>query len=211
MEQEGSGRRSGPSPLPGDLEHARRRVYRRDVSLEEVRAYERLLHDSRPSHAPTVQEDGDGVVPLVRAPASGRWPTRIGTTAGVAAIVAALIVAVLLPRGAPRPPDRLEPPESAGRTLVTLARDHDPATRADSLSYQPAGYTVFRPGRGVVRVGLRCQGPGTVVVGVGVRLVFRCTDRLRILARTAPSPAHPFVIIATTTGDVVWGARVSVR
>lgn len=112
----------------------------------------------------------------------------------------------------PGPEAQLPIPALAGDTLAAYVRTHDPAVAPGAVTYQPEGYTVFQPGGRVVHIALRCRGAGTVVIAAGEVESFRCTgDERRFLRSDGRRRSEPFTITATTTGDVVWAVRVTLR
>ena len=124
-------------------------------------------------------------------------------------IVLALIIVVLLPPGPTPLPDWVSPPGAAGTTITTLARESNPKAAPDLITYQPQGYTVFQPEGHAVRVRIRCQGIGTVIIAAGRRFPFRCTAGVTVQEAVGPPTQGPFVVVGTTHGNVVWAVRIT--
>lgn len=212
MEEGSDPHGSDPSSMQADLERARLRIYRPDASAQDREVYERLVALAVAAAAPEIDELRDQAVPRPdRAVVVDRRPGPVATVTGVLVVGIVLLVLVLIPRGARPPAVRLDPPRVSGQTLAILLREDDPKATPSSITYQPAGYTVFQPAGRTVRVGIRCQGTGTVAVGAGERFVFHCGDGVQVFQQVGRSTTQPFVIIATTRGNVVWGARITVR
>ncbi len=206
----------GAGPSAGDLDELRRRVFGGGrPSAADLAAYERLTGGSAvrlrdAAHEPTTA--GSGPPPIGR---SASRPLRQRLTMVVSAVLVAIGVAAVVATLRDFQPVALRslaPPELAGETLAAYGRQADPAVAKGARTYQPEGYTVFQPAGRVVHVAFRCVGEGDVRLFAGAVYQYRCTEREQRWTRSRGGALNgPFMIAATTTGDVVWSVRVVLR
>lgn len=214
MSAEGSGA-TRADPSANDLDELRRRVFGGgQPTTADLAAYDRL------TRSPV---DREPAVPAVRnvpsAPRLRNPPSRSSVLRRIAIVVAAVLVAtgvaavVVVLRGTEQVDVRsLAPPSLAGETIAAYGRRSDPAVRSGTRTYQPEGYTVFQPAGRVVHVAFRCVGQGDVRLFAGAVYRYRCTDREQQWTRSRGGTLYgPFMVVATTTGDVVWSVRVVLR
>lgn len=175
------------------------------ASSAELDAYEQVRSESVSSGT-----DADSAAP---GSASDRRDGHHRGRRLLPGMVAMMIGGALLGAGVTaRPTPPIDPPALPGRSIAAYGRGADPHVGLTQVTYQPEGYTVFQAQGRVVHVALRCIGSGTVTIAAGSVNRFVCTDRdTRFERSDGRHRRAPFMVTGRTTGDVVWGVRVTLR